>query len=99
MALHEKQEAFVIHVATLFNPKEVHPDRDVQIATLIADKASISISAEYLDFEDMFSKESAAVLLEHTEIKTHAIDLEEGKQSLYGPIYSLEPVELETLKS
>ena len=28
----------------------------------------------------------------------HAIKLEEGKQLLFGPIYSLRPVELETLK-
>ena len=29
----------------------------------------------------------------------HAIDLEEGKQKPYGPIYSLRPVELKTLKT
>ena len=28
----------------------------------------------------------------------HTIKLEEGKQPLFGPIYSLEPVEWETLK-
>ena len=46
----------------------------------------------------MFSKESAAVLLEHTKINTHIIDLEKDKKSPYGPIYSLRLVELETLK-
>lgn len=39
------------------------------------------------------------MLLEHTEIKTHAINLEESKKPSYGPIYSLEAVELETLKT
>ena len=29
----------------------------------------------------------------------HAIELEEGKQPLFGPIYSLGPVELEILKT
>ena len=29
----------------------------------------------------------------------HAIELEEGKQPSFGPIYSLGPVELETLKT
>ena len=29
----------------------------------------------------------------------NAIELEEGKQPPFGPIYSLEPVELETLKT
>ena len=65
---------------------------------MIADKAPVAIPAEYSDFKDVFSKESAAVLPEHTKINTHAINLEEGKQLPYGPIYSLGPVELETLK-
>ena len=98
-ALDLDQEAFVVHVATLFSSMEVHPDREVQVAALIADKAPVAIPAEYSDFEDVFSKESATVLPEHTEINTHAIDLEEGKQPPYGPIYSLGPVELETLKT
>ena len=33
-----------------------------------------------------------------SDINKHAIDLEPGKQPPYGPIYSLGPVELETLK-
>ena len=51
-----------------------------------------------MDFVDVFSPDLATELLEHTEINTHAIELEEGKQPPYGPIYSLEPVELKTLK-
>ena len=97
-ALDPDQEAFVVHVATLSSSMEVHPDR-VQVAALIADKAPVAIPAEYSDFEDVFFKESATVLPEHTEINTHAIDREEGKQPPYEPIYSLGPVELETLKT
>ena len=78
---------------------KVHPGREVQIAALIVDKALITIPAEYSDFEDMFSKESAAILPEHIEINTHTINLEEGKQPLYGPIYSLGLVELEIFKT
>ena len=37
-------------------------------------------------------------LPENTNINKHAIKLEKSKQSLYGPIYSLGPVELKTLK-
>ena len=98
-ALDPDQEAFVVYVATFFSSMEVYPDRKVQVATLIADEAPVAILAEYSDFENMFSKESAAILPEHTEINTHAIDLEERKQPPYGPIYSLGPVELETLKT
>ena len=43
--------------------------------------------------------ENAAKLLENTGINEHAIELEEGKQLLFGPIYSLGPVELETVKN
>ena len=89
----------MVYVATLFNLMEVNPDREVQITALIADKALITIPAKYSDFEDVFSKESATVLSKHTEINTHTINLEKGKQPPYGPIYSLRPVELETLKT
>ena len=89
----------MVHVATFFSSIEVHPDREVQVAALIADETPVAISAEYSDFEDMFSKESAAVFPKHIEINTHAIDLEEGKQPPYRPIYSLGPVELKTLKT
>ena len=98
-ALDLDQKAFMVHVATLFSSIEIYPDREIQIVTLIADKAPVTISAEYSDFEDVFSKKSTAMLPEHTEINTHAIDIEEGKQPPYGPIYSLELVELEILKT
>ena len=52
----------MIQVATLFNPMEVYPDREVQIAALFTDEAPLTILAEYSDFEDVFSKKSAAVL-------------------------------------
>ena len=94
-----KQKAFVVYVTIRFNPIEVHLDREVQIAALIADKALVIIPTEYSDFEDMFSKKSAAVLSEHIEINTHTIDLEKSKQPSYRSIYSLRSVELETFRT
>ncbi len=38
-------------------------------------------------------------LPENTGLNEHAIELVEGKQPPYGPIYALSPVELETLKT
>ena len=38
-------------------------------------------------------------LPENTGINKHIIELVEAKQPSYGPIYSLGPVELETLKA
>ena len=54
---------------------------------------------KYLDFADVFLKKSANVLPERTDANEYAIELEEGKQPPYRPIYSLGQVELETLKT
>ena len=59
----------------------------------------VTVPVDYLDFADIFSEKSANVLPEQTGANEHAIELEEGKQPPYGPIYSLGPVELKTLKT
>ena len=59
----------------------------------------VTVLAEYSDFADVFIKKSANILLERTGANEHAIELEKGKQPPYRPIYSLGPVELETLKT
>ena len=59
----------------------------------------MKVPAKYLDFADVFSPDLAFELLEHTRINDHAIELVNGQQLPYKPIYSLEPVELETLKA
>ena len=66
---------------------------------MIAEEALTKVPAEYSDFADVFSPDLATKLPEHTEINIYAIDLEEGKQPPYEPIYSLGPVELEILKT
>ena len=97
VALDEKSETFVIYVASLNLTPGIHPDRAAQIASLLTEE--VKIPDEYSDFTDVFSKEKALVLPERIELNEHAIDLENGKQPPYGPIYSLGPVELETLKT
>ena len=74
----------------------IHPDQKAQIALLIAKE--ITVLVEYSDFADVFLKELAEVLPEYTGINKHALKLKDGKQSFYKPIYSLGPVEFETLK-
>ena len=59
----------------------------------------VRIPDEYSDFTNVFSEKKALVLPERTKLNEHAIDLENSKQPPYGPIYSLDPVELETLKT
>ena len=55
--------------------------------------------SEYTDFADIFLPKLVAELSKHTEIYDHAIELIDDQQPLYSPIYSLGPVELETLKA
>lgn len=77
----------------------VHPFRRAQITSFIADKASMEVSKQYAEYADVFSEEAVAKLLKHTRINDHYIDLEEGKQPPYGPIYSLRLVKLKMLKT
>ena len=96
-ALDENSETFVIYVASLSLVPGIHPDRETQIALLPT--KGVKISDKYSDFTDVFSEDKTLVLTERTEFNELAIDLEDGKQPPYRPIYSLGLVELESLKT
>ena len=97
--LDPEKEAFMVHIAIITSRITIHPERKAQITLLKAKKTPVLILAKYLDFANVFSKELAVVLLKHTKINTHTINLEEDKQPSYRLIYSLRPVELEILKT
>ena len=102
-ALDPEYETYVVHVTSLSSTplasSNVHPSRRPQISGLIAEEALTKVSAKYSDFADVFSADLASKLPKYTEINDYAIELVEGcQQPPYGPIYSLGPVELETLK-
>ena len=98
-ALDENIKAFVVHVSSVSSRSKmtIHPVREAQIASLLAKE--VTVPAKYSDFADVYSKKSAEVLPECTGINKDAIELEDGKQPSYEPIYSLGPVELEILKT
>ena len=102
-ALNPEHEIYVVHIASLSSTLlaflNVHPSREPQISGIIAEEAPTKVFAEYSDFADVFFPDLASELSKHTRINNHAIELVEGQQPPYGPIYSLEPVELETLKA
>ena len=81
----------------------VHFERQAQIkaqvGALLFNKAPIEVPAEYSDYSNVFSAKHAAEIPKNIGINEYAIKLEEGKQPLFGSIYSLGPVELETLKT
>ena len=100
IAFNLQPKTFIVHVTTLSVDlsDEVHPLKKAQMAHLKADEASTKVLNKYTEFVDVFSPKLAAELSKHTRINNHAIKLVDDWQSLYGPIYSLSLMELETLK-
>ena len=76
-----------------------YPSKAVQIAALKQDEASAKDPPKYTDYADIFSFNLPIQFLENTGINKYAMELQDGKKPLYGPIYSLRPVELEILKT
>ncbi len=97
-ALDENLKTFVVNISAL-EATTIHPSRAAQIAALQWDKVCIEIPAEYSDYGDVFSSDLAMELPENTGINELVIELLDGKQPPYKPIYTLSPVELETLKT
>ena len=75
---------------------EVHLDRKAQVTSLLIEK--VKIPDEYSDFDNVFLEKKVLVPPERIKLNEHTINLEDGEQLPYRPIYSLGPVELETLK-
>ena len=77
----------------------IQPARAAQIAVLKQNEVLTKVSLKYAHYANIFSFDLAIELSENIGINKHAIKLEKDNQSPYGPIYSLRPVELETLKT
>ena len=95
--MNENFKTIVVHVASLNLALEIHLDKGAKIVFLLTKE--IKIPDKYSDFADVFLEKKALVLPERTNLNEHAIKLEDGKQLLYKPIYSLKPVKQETLKT
>ena len=80
-------------------PSRAQIQNKLWIGVLLFDEAPIEILAEYSDYIDVVMTENVVELPENTGINEHIIKLEEDKQPPFVPIYSLGPVELETLKT
>ena len=70
-----------------------------QVRALLFDKAFITVSAEYSDYNDVFSAKNVAKLLKNIGINEYAIELEKSKQLPFSSIYNLKLVKLEILKT
>ena len=96
-ALDKNSETFLIYVASLNVTPGIYLNKAAQIALFLTEK--VMILDKYLDFVNIFLEEKVLVLPERIKLNEHAINLEDSKQPLYGPIYSLGLVKLETLKT
>ena len=106
-AFDPEHKTYVIHVRPVSSdalpsssPLNIHFFRKSQISGLIVKEAPIKVFVKYSDFAYVFSSDLAFELLEHSGINNHTIKLvDDCQQPLYGSIYSLKLVELETLKA
>ena len=89
----------MVNIAALAEPITIliYLPCQAQVTSLTSEKTEII--TKYSDFSNLFSLDSAVELLKYTRINDHLIDLLDNKQTPYGPIYSLEVVELEMLKT
>lgn len=72
----------------------IYSSKKAPIKALIVKKALIKVLVKCLDYVDIFLPNLAIGLLKHNRINNHAINLVKRKQLFYGPIYSLDLLEL-----
>ena len=72
---------------------------ELQIRTLLYDKAFALILVEYFNYSNIFLVENVIKFLEHIKINNHAIKLKKSKQTLFESIYNSKSVELKILKT
>lgn len=76
-ALDLDKEVFVVYITNLDTKISIYSSCKAQITLLVSEK--VTIPAKYLDFLDLFLKESVAELPERFNINEHLIDLKPGK--------------------
>lgn len=78
---------------------QIFSSNRMQIVALKQIKASTKVLTKYSNFSDIFLKKNILMLLKQIKLNNHAIKLKDDKQSSYRLIYSLNLVELKTLKT
>lgn len=92
----------MVHIAALeahkFVEMAIYQLHVIQLVALQWDKAPTKISAKYNDYMDIIAYDLVIELSKNISINKNAIELVEGKQLLYDPIYTFGIIELEILK-
>lgn len=100
IATNKSFKIFVIYIAVLKVSKmRIFPFLVAEVAFLLADKALIKNFFNYLDYDNINLVDFAIKLLKYNGINNSIIEQVEDKQLFYWPIYSLNLVKLEILKT
>lgn len=87
--MNQNSETFVVHLASIMKIMLIHGAKKASIRALQVDRALTKVSTKYFDYVNIFSPDLAMELFENTGMNEHAIELINGKQPPYGPIYAL----------
>lgn len=99
ITLNPDNTIFIVDIRSLTSSNSIHLSCKAQILLLKTDKAYSAIPTEYTNLVNVFSLVLTIELPKYTRINNHNIKLLNSKQLSYGPIYSLEPMKLEILKT
>jgi hypothetical protein len=66
-------------------------------STSEAKEVALRLPPQYHEYTEVFENQTDNALLQHKSLD-HTIDLKEGTEALWGPIYELLATELRTLK-
>ena len=100
MALDANNKTFMVYVAIWKSKKcQCIPKDKLRSRLYYSTKFLLRFRQNIPTIIMFFSVDYAAELSENTKINEYAIKLEKDKQPLFGPIYSLRPIELKTLKT
>ena len=77
----------------------IYPSQKAQISAFIQDETPTKISPKYANYTNIFFLNLTIELPKNTGINKHVIKLEKDKQLFYWPIYNLQLMKLETLKT
>ena len=97
--LDQENKSLVIYVDSIIQDWDIYSFWRTQIALLKVDETLTSVPLKYADFAEVFFKNLAIELPDHTGINNHIIDLIKRHQPSYKPIYNLRLVELQILKT
>lgn len=89
----------MVNIAALSSNLDIYLSCKNQLTSLLIDNIFTVVSSKDTDFVDIFSLKFASGISKHTKINNYLINLVDGEQLFYRPIYNLVTVELQILET